>query len=103
MKNGIIILSFLLSLNLHASCVAEAQFIGKISTVGIITTDTGVTDCYFSVDDFSTYNQNNTCPLSEDEAAHAKIVNYDCHLNLSVGDDVSGVMVKDANSQFHIE
>jgi hypothetical protein len=100
MKKLIILASFLVTANSFASCIGEAQFIGKITSIRVEAIDQGVRDCFYKMQ-FSLYNQSMVCPLDEMDAMNAEIFDYDCRTN--IGDTVSGVLVKNLDGSFTIE
>lgn len=80
----------------------EAQFMGKVTSRRVNRIDQGVRDCYYKVE-YSLFNSSMVCPLDQVSAETNEIFDYDCNLNLEVGQEVSGILLESKDGQLTIE
>ncbi len=77
----------------------EAQFIGTVKELRVHRIDQGIRDCYFKVE-FSSYQAHGLCPLDEGKASSVELLDYDCQMSLTNGDDISGYLVEKNGSVY---
>lgn len=87
-----------------SSCQPEAQIIAKVAAVEAVSID----DCVVSIsaDSITQYNPSQSCSLELDEVLSSNIsvglvFGHDCRLR--AGDQMSGVLVKNASGYIYLE
>lgn len=95
MKSIIAIAAFglLFSANAFECSQNEAQFIGTVKNLRVLKIDQGIRDCFYKIE-FSSYQAHGLCPLSEGRAYSAELLDSDCSMSLTEGQEISGYLVE---------
>lgn len=89
---GFVVLMSFVSSTALACNPREAQFIGRVVAKTVTVENT----CALTFGEFSYYGESIVCPLDIDEVSTLSIKDDSC--KLEVGDEVSGVLSVDGNS-----
>ena len=93
-----LLIALLFSSSVYANCQREVQFIGTVKNVTYVENDAGqIESTRFQVAAGRWFQPSGVCPMEMDEF-EAAVVEELGQLNLAVGDEISGVMVYDVNT-----
>lgn len=104
MKIAIVTLIALSAQLSSAACLGEAQFIAKVESVSYKADETCVV--MIASSSIERYNESMVCPLDLSEVLNAgvEVTSQNGHMcSYSAGQDISGVLVKDASGRITLE